>query len=51
MHLRSNELKQKAKGITVAPERLGTDVSMRQQMLDEELLEQWPNKGIVTLRN
>jgi hypothetical protein len=46
MHLRGNKLEQEAKRVAVARERLGTDVSMRQQTLDEKFLKQWPHKSI-----
>jgi len=51
MHRRVDELKQEAKRIAVTPERLGTDVSMGHQMLKEEFLKQWPDKGIGILHD
>jgi hypothetical protein len=51
VHLCGNELEQEAKCIAVTREGLGTDVSMRQQMLDEEFLKQWPNEGVRVLHD
>ncbi|KVK72545.1 hypothetical protein WS90_03755 [Burkholderia cepacia] len=51
MHLRGNKPKQEAKRIAVTPQRLGTDISVCHQVLDEEFLEQRPNKGIGVLHD